>query len=45
MNDPGYFKDMEIVDNRLKKLESQVSTILTMINKMKDLIERKLVSL
>jgi hypothetical protein len=45
MNDPGYFKDMEIVDNRLKKLESQVSTILIMINKMKDLIERKLVSL
>lgn len=41
MSDPGYFKDMEIVDNRLKKLEAQMSKVLIVIERLKNLLEKQ----
>lgn len=41
MTDPGYFKDMEVVDNRLKKLEFQVSKLSEVLHRIKELIESR----
>lgn len=41
MSDLDYFKDMEVVDNRLKKLEFQVSKLAEVLDKIKKLLESR----
>lgn len=41
MSDLDYFKDMEVVDNRLKKLEFQVSKLAEVLEKIKTLLENR----
>lgn len=41
MSDLDYFKDMEVVDNRLKKLEFQVSKLAEVLEKIKKLLENR----
>lgn len=40
MSDLDYFKDMEVVDNRLKKLEEQFQKLWEVVHLLKKLIER-----
>lgn len=39
--EPGYFQDMKIVDQRLTKLEFQVSKLAEVLEKIKKLLENR----